>query len=207
MTSESFEPLQGFSNLSLCVCVNRLLSQLWPFTHTIIFPGKQLRPSTPFSLSLGCVVIAAWMWWPSTVYTTHCASVMSQMSPLQTAGCGSSCAALFMTPRPAPPLLKCSLIAIFIFWNNCVLFCVSSVCCGSWLPEQFVQALLPDGYLQGLWREVWSASWPRWPGISCCWPLNTADNIPLISNMIFLLMCKMFGSLLRKQHTPGPRPF
>lgn len=166
-TSESFEPLQLFlrrSSRSLCVCAN-MLSQLWPFhTRLSFLASSSVHPHLSLSGLCGhCSV---------NVMREHCLLHTDEsMSPPQTAGCFQLWRS-FQDPYPPE---------WFPFLKNC-LFC--AVSCGSWLPEQVVQALLPDRHLQGLWREVRSASWPRWPGISSgCSTLD--NNISLILNMVF----------------------
>lgn len=181
----------SFSNVHHCLCVFVWTGWVSRGHFTLHNLSWQAALSVHTFLSLGRVVIPAWMWWPSAVYTTLCASVMSQVSPLQTAGCVSSCAALFMTP----PLLRCALIALFLYSEFVSFLCFLTVCCGSWLSEQVVQALLPDRHLQGLWREVWSASRPRWPGTpnaQQCW-----------QHLFDFVFCFLFKILGPRAHTEG----
>lgn len=55
------------------------------------------------------------------------------------------------------------LVSLHLKW---IWFVLSPVCCGSRLPEQTVQALLPDRHVQRLRREVRSPGRPRRQGAS-----------------------------------------
>lgn len=124
-------------------------------------------PSVHTSVFLCCV---AWMWWPSAVDAALCVWICYESDVTTSNRC------LCSTSWPPPSLLILSSL------------CLLTVCGGSWLPEQVVQTLLPDRYLQGLRREVWSPSWPRRPGISS---LNTLP--PTLCQNEFLLSCKAWG--------------
>lgn len=145
--------------ISVCVCLCEQAESVGAISHSVIFPGKQLCPSTPFSL---------WAVWSlqhecddRALFTPHCDE--SDVTTSNRWLCFQLCCSFH---DPSPPQM-------FPYWPflcSEIVWFLLTVCCGSWLPEQVVQALLSDRHLQGLWREVWSASWPRWPGISCGCP-------------------------------------